>query len=102
MSEEEAVSAIDELLVGEQSIPGKLAMKEGIDEEAVSRLERAIETLIPIYKVRKDVSKKVAGAFLDLTADFDRTMPLYSPEQQVRIEDLKLHIISLGYDLFES
>ncbi|HEY7306309.1 MAG TPA: hypothetical protein VH601_19450 [Bryobacteraceae bacterium] len=102
MSEEEAVSAIDELLVGDQSIPGKLAMKKGIDEEAVARLESAIETLMPIYKVRNDIPKKVAAAFLDLAADFDRTMPLYSSELQDRIEDLKLHIISLGYDLFGS
>jgi len=102
MSEEEAVSTIEELLAGDQSIPARLAMKERIDEEAIAKLEDAIKTLTFLYKARNDIPKKVAAAFLDITPDFERTMALYPSEQQDRIEDLKLRIISLAHDLFGS
>lgn len=101
MTEQEAVATIEETLLSDNSILGRLAMKKGIDEQALARLEVAVQTLAPIYQTRKEVPKTVAAAFLDLTPDFERTMALYSPEEQDRIEDLKLHVISLGHDLLD-
>jgi hypothetical protein len=100
MSEKEAIKIVEDTLLGEDSIPGKLAMKKGIDAAAVVKLEEAMSYLTKAFDNRDYVPKKVAAAFVDLTADFDRTMALYPDEDQRRIEDLKLHIIELGTDLF--
>ena len=100
MTEQEAVAIIDEVLLSKHSIPAKLAMKDGIDTEAVQRLETAVSVLVPIYVDRDQVPKKIAAAFLDLSPDFERTMPLYPDEERDRIEDLMLRVISLGHDLF--
>jgi hypothetical protein len=100
MSEKEAIKIVEDTLLGEDSIPGKLAMKKGIDAAAVVKLEEAMSYLTKAFENRDYVPKKVAAAFVDLTADFERTMALYPDEDQRRIEDLKLHIIELGTDLF--
>jgi len=101
MTEEEAIAVVVETLSGDRSIPVKLWLKEGIDQSFVARLENAIEFLIPLFRSRDSVPKKIAAAFLDLTPDFERSMFLYSEQEQRRIEDLILHIISLAHDLVE-
>lgn len=101
MTEQEAIAIVEETLLSDQSIPAKLWMKGGVDEDAVARLENAMESLIAVFRARDQVPKKVAAAFLDLTPDFERTLDLYSEEEQRRIEDLKLHIISRAHDLLE-
>lgn len=101
MTEQEAIAIVEETLLSDQSIPAKLWMKDGIDQDAVARLENAMESLITVFRARDYVPKKVAAAFLDLTPDFERAMDLYSEEEQRRIEDLKLDIISRAHDLLE-
>jgi hypothetical protein len=101
MTEQEAIEVVEETLLNDQSIPAKLWMKQGIDKEAVARLENAIENLITIFQSRDYVPKKIAAAFLDLTPDFERALDLYSEQEQRHIEDLKLRIISRAHDLLD-
>ena len=101
MTEEDAIATITETLTGDRSIPLQLAMKQGIDEAGVRRLEEAVQFLIPLFRQRDRVPKAVAAAFLDLTPDFERAMDLYPETVQRRIEDLKLHVIDLAHDLLE-
>jgi hypothetical protein len=101
MTEPEAVAVVRETLLGPNSIPMKLAFRSGIDEEAVKRLEAALDFLADYYRDKEVVSKAVAAALIDLTPDFERTLALYPEKEQEKIVDLKDRIRELAEAVFE-
>lgn len=102
MTESEAIEIIHQELVEINSIPVQLSLKMGIDEKAVARLIEAMEYLIVRYKSRKEIHKKVAAAFVDLSPAFERCLDLYSQQEQDKIIDLKDRIVSLALDMFDA
>src|SRR6266481_4399084 len=99
MTEQEAIGIIRELISGPQSIFVQLATKRGLDPWAMPRLETAMRYLATVYRDRDHVPKAVAGAFVDISRDFERHIHLYPRDEQVRIEDARDLTVSLAYDL---
>jgi hypothetical protein len=96
MTEDEAVEIVHQRLVEVDSIPIQLAMKRGIKADDVAELERAMQFLRDLYKDRDSVPKKLAAAFVDLSAAFENTLSLYSDSEQNRIIDLRDRIVQLA------
>ncbi len=100
MTEQEAIQVIRELISGDQSIFVQLALKRGLDPAAMARLEAAMRYLATVYRDRDHVPKTVAGAFVDISRDFERHLRLYPRAEQIKIENARDLTVSLAYDLF--
>jgi glycerate kinase len=59
MSEKEAIKEVENALLGEDSIPGKLAMKKGIDAAAVVKLEEAMSYLTKAFETGTTSPKRL-------------------------------------------
>ena len=102
MNIETALKNLNELLVGESSIPVDLNNRSiGIDESKVSKLMDTLDFLIEYYSDKDEIPKSLAFAFVDISKAFERCLPLYSEVEQDRIFDLKEDIVSKGYEIFE-
>ena len=100
MTQEEALIEVEELLLGERSIPVQLRLHEGFDREAYERLVKAIRVLIRHYKDQASVPKKLALAFVDVSNYFFYSEQAY-PESVVEdLEDAAYELTALASELF--
>lgn len=100
MSIENDLRTVERLLVSEHSIPIRLRMHQGLDEDAYSDLTAALERLIDYYAHRPDVPKRLALAFVDIGAAFYYDEGTYPEEELERIEDVGQELSRMGQLLF--
>lgn len=100
MTTEEAIDTVTELLLGENSIPVQLRVREGLDQARVDRLVAAIEHLVETYRDQDTVPKVLAHAFVDVSNHFFYPEGTYADDELARIEDAGIRLTSLAEELF--
>jgi hypothetical protein len=100
MDEQGAINIIYEGLVGEDSIPVKLRMGNGLDREQLQQVKDAIVFLTEKWKSQETASKRVAAAFVDIQTGMEWGSRLYSEAEQDEIEDAANELVDLAYGLF--
>lgn len=98
----EALDNIQNLLVGEYSIPVDINNKAiGLNEQKVVLLMNTLEFIATYYEQASSIPKSLAFAFVDVSSAFERAYPLYSEEEQEVLFDFKEDIVSKAYEIFE-
>ncbi|MDN4479695.1 hypothetical protein [Demequina muriae] len=100
MSIQNDLRTVERLMLSEHSIPIRLRMREGLDEDAYSDLTAALERLIDHYANHSDVPKRLALAFVDVGAAFDYPEGAYPDSELERIEDVGQELSQMGQMLF--
>ncbi|MFW2513688.1 hypothetical protein ACNI3K_07900 [Demequina sp. SO4-13] len=100
MSIEHDLATVERLLVSDESIPVRLRLQEGLDEDAYTELTGALERLVDYYADRPDVPKRLAFAFVDLGAAFSYPEGIYPDDELMRIEDAGQELSQMGQRLF--
>lgn len=102
MEIKEAINIVYDGLVGENSIPTDLRMKNGLDYEKLSRVREAINYLISEYSSKLEIPKKLAIAFVDIYGAFQFKKGFYSEKELDEYEKLGIEFQDLAYELFDS
>lgn len=97
-----ALATVDELLLGDDSIPIQLRQHQGLDSARFERLEDAIEVLIEHYREKDEVPKKLALAFVDISNYFYFTESEYTEAELEKFEDAAHRLTYLASQLFSS
>jgi len=63
------------------------------------RLKAALIFLIDFYDGKRDIPKRLASAFIDITPLFERAIDFYNQKEQDQIEDIRNKVVSLATDL---
>jgi hypothetical protein len=92
---------IYELLLGENSIPVKLRLKENVDNEYKILLEE-LDKLIIKYTGEKTIPKRLSYAFLNISNYFEFSDRLYNENELENIEDMKNNILEKLIDFYEN
>ncbi|MEK8020960.1 MAG: hypothetical protein VSS75_029165 [Candidatus Parabeggiatoa sp.] len=100
MIETQAIEIIRHELLDETGMLVQLNLKNGLDKNAVTRLEEAILFLTKLYANKNYIPKIVAGALFNISADFERCLSFYSESEQDDIFDLKEKLVDMSMDLF--
>jgi hypothetical protein len=100
MTPETALNLVYECLLGDNSIPQQLRMKQGLDHERFSQLTDAIRLLIDYYAGEDAVPKKLALCMVDVYGAFSFREGFYNDTDTVAIEDAGLLLQELATDLF--
>lgn len=101
MDVQSALNNIEELLLGQNSIPVQLRQRQGLNREKFKLLTSSIEFLIEEYKSKNTVPKMLALAFVDVTTFFYFNDDWYPPEVQEELEDAANELSALANQLFE-
>jgi hypothetical protein len=101
MNQKQAISIIEERLLGENSIPVSIRAGEGLNEQNYNELKEAILFLIESYQHKKAVPKVMALAFIDISNWFFVENENYSTSEIERIEDVGIELSTLANQLFE-
>jgi hypothetical protein len=101
MNEEAAMRVIYEGLSGEDCIPIKLRMGNGLDKAQLQMVKDAIRFLTQKWKSRDTVPKSLAASFVDIQSAMDWGKGQYSEAEQDEIEDAAYELVDLAYDLFD-
>ena len=97
-----ALDTVTELLLGEDSIPVQLRMRDGLHQERFERLVAAIEHLIEAHREQDSVPKALALAFVDVGNAFFYPEGTYPEVELERIEDAGIRLGELASELFGS
>ncbi|WP_152650315.1 hypothetical protein [Demequina aestuarii] len=100
MSIQNDLRTVERLMLSEHSIPMRLRMHQGMDEDAYSDLAAALERLIDYYANHSDVPKRLALAFVDVGAAFAYPQGAYPDDELARIEDVGQELSQMGQLLF--
>jgi len=99
MNSEMAIDIVRQELVESGGMLFKIYQKEKIDIEAFDRLKAALIFLIDFYDGKRDIPKRLASAFIDITPLFERAIDFYNQKEQDQIEDIRNKVVSLATDL---
>jgi len=99
--EQQAIETVYEELAGLNCIPIKLRRGEGLDDAAMNRVREAIHFLNERWSERPYVPKRLAAAFVDIQASMEWGRDQYSEEEQVKIEDAGIELVTLANALFD-
>ncbi|MWP50013.1 MULTISPECIES: hypothetical protein [unclassified Gilliamella] len=96
-----SLNIIEEKLIGENSIPIKIHVGSGVDEDDYLLLRKAILHAIEYYQDKKEVPKKLALAFVNISNYFfiSKDSP-YSEKEMIMIENIGNELSELGEKLF--
>ncbi len=100
MSIEQDLATVERLLISENSIPLRLRMHRGLDEDSYGELTAALERLIDHYANRPEVPKRLALAFVEIGTAFYYPAGTYPDDELERIEDVGQELSQLGQLLF--
>jgi hypothetical protein len=89
-------------LVSQESLPVRLRMGEGLDEEQLAQVKGALHFLVERWRHRTEVPKRVAAAYVDLQSSMQWGWDRYSETEQIAIEDAANELVDLAYQLFEA
>lgn len=98
MIEEEAISIVQRLLLGQDSIPVKVRAGVQYSDAEVYELKSALHVLIGLYRDKSFVPKVVALSFVNISAVLQSRF--YDAAQQQRLEDLGADLEYLAEELF--
>lgn len=96
----EALNNVEELLVGENSIPVKLRMHEGLDQKKFEELIESLEMLVTYYQGHDTVPKRLALAFIDVGTQFYFNEGEYSEQELEKIEDAGITLSEIANRMF--
>jgi hypothetical protein len=99
MTEEQALAAVEEGLVSDQSLPVKLRRGDGLDLAMLQRTKEALEVLRELYRGRDVVPKRLAFATVDLLGTL--ASGNYSDEVWYQVEVACEELVALAYSIFE-
>lgn len=102
MTEAEALSTVQEGLIGPYSIPVRLREGRGLDGAMLARLRDALATLTHAYARTDRVPKVLAMAFVDITGSMQANWDRYPEDEQDRIEDATNELVELAWRIFDS
>jgi hypothetical protein len=102
MSLDQALAAIDELLLGEKSILVQLRVGAGLDRARYARLVGTIRFLIEYYRENASVPKKLALAFVDISNYFYFKEDMYPSDVLCELEDAAHQLTAMASELFET
>jgi hypothetical protein len=95
-----ALSVVDELLLGPDSILVRLRAREGLDPQRYATLVAALRSLVQHYQGKSDVPKRLALAFVDISNFFYYAEDVYPTEVLERLEDAAHELTLLANQLF--
>jgi hypothetical protein len=89
------------LLLGKNSIPVKLRLKENVGNDYKILLEE-LDKLIEKYSGENDIPKKLSYAFLDISNYFEFSDKMYNEIELETIEDMKNNILEKLIEFYEN
>jgi hypothetical protein len=92
---------IIDLLLGSNSIPVKLRLKEDINSDYITLLQE-LDLLIEKYEGKMEIPKNLAYSFLDISNLFEFSERLYSEKELEIIENMKDCILEKIVKFYES
>jgi hypothetical protein len=98
---EQCEENIYNLLLGGNSIPVKLRLKDNADNDYKILLEE-LEKLTEKYRGKNNIPKRLGYAFLDISNYFEFSDKLYNQEELAIIEDMKNNIIEKLIEFYET
>jgi len=96
-----AHDTVYENILGAESILVALRMRQGLDNERFQRLTAAIQLLIEHYRDQREVPKRLALAFVDISNYFFYKDGVYPPGALEQIEDAGIELTQLASQLFD-
>lgn len=99
--EQRAIDTVYAELSGEECIPIKLRLGEGLNEAAMDRVRNALRFLIDRWRLNPYVPKRLAAAFVDIQSSMEWGWDQYGESEQNRIEDAAVELVSLANELFD-
>jgi hypothetical protein len=100
MTEKEAIEIIYEGLIGPNSIPVNLRMKEELNYTKLDAVRNATTFLIQFYKKSLLIPKKLALCFIDVYGVFSFKEGFYPEEKLIEYEDIGIELQNLADKLF--
>jgi hypothetical protein len=99
MTEEQALAAVEEGLVSDQSLAVKLRGGDGLDVAMLQRTKEALAVLRELYRGRDVVPKRLAFATVDLLGTL--TSGNYPDDVWYQMEVACEELVALAYSIFE-
>lgn len=96
------VSSLHNMLVSENSIPNRLAMKEEVSEGELIDLIELTNKIVDFYKNEETIPKKLAACFIEIYNQFTFRDDFYSDEKLNRYEDIGIQMQELAFELFDT
>ena len=95
-----ALQIVYDALLGADSIPQNLRMKQGLNQPRFNQLVDAIHTLTEYYSSQNAVPKKLALCMVDVYGAFSFRAGFYSEEDTAKIENAGILLQELVTELF--
>jgi hypothetical protein len=92
---------IIDLLLGSNSIPVRLRLKEDVDSYYITLLQE-LDLLIEKYKGKAEIPKTLAYSFLDISNLFEFSGRLYNEKELEIIENMRDRILEKIVEFYES
>lgn len=100
MTQEAALQFVYASLLGDDSIPQNLRMKQNLNQPRFDQLVAALRILIDQYADQNTVPKKLALCMVDIYSAFSFRPGFYSEEDSAKIEDAGILLQELATELF--
>ncbi len=100
MNQETALNQVYESLLGDNSIPLQLRMRQGLDQARFQQLTEAIRFLTNYYAQEETIPKKLALALVDIYGSFSFQENFYNDSDSIIIEDAGMLLQVLATELF--
>lgn len=101
MTEEQALAVVHRGLVSEESLPVLLREGKGLDRALLADVMAALRVLKTVYARREMVPKRLAYAFIDLTASLSAASGRYSDDAWAAIQPVCDELLKLAYEIVD-